>query len=520
MRSLRLALSLLVLAGSSAVGCSAKDDASDATTAPWTGDGPKPAGGDGSEPGTVESPTFFNTTVTGFVFDQDRKPIYDVVVNTVPATEEVRTNSKGFYNINAGRAFGVITVYAQSPTHVQQAPTCVNLRAGQTAVADVNLVDKTPNADPKPCVPDCAGSQSCVNGFCVTKCGTLCSCAERCTEAAVCEPDPNAATSGVCGVNSHPFGLLCECNEGYVPAGDGASCALPSVVNSCPEHATKSLEGCVCDQGFIPNVSGKECLPPDQAAVVTVLGDAQVVKEWKSPGPAPRAIAFDGVGLWIGDAGTLQLYKVTAATGAVIEQVPLGNKAKTLMDMTAYGSMVYLALSADLDVDGQPAIYSMSTATHVFSRLQPNSYAQPAGLANDGANLASLEGLVIKQRDFEFAQNLGPLDVLLDPMKAGKSYHFKPSSTLRFLTSTQNQYIAWAGTDFDGVNFRTELVLLNAVHKTQSPEIGRLDLLLGGSHVTGLEAFGTTLWVGVAGTGFPSVKGGVEPPKIVEVKLD
>ena len=83
-----------------------------------------------------------------------------------------------------------------------------------------------------------------------------------------------------------------------------------------------------------------------------------------------------------------------------------------------------------------------------------------------------------------------------------------PPSTLRYLAYTSGQFIAWVGTDYDGAGLRTELITLNAINQTQSPEIGRLSLYIGASHIVGIEATGTTLWLAGAGSGNPALDGG------------
>ncbi len=506
-----------------------KSDTADGVT--LVGDQKGTGGGAGSgegtgDTGTVEAPAFGFTTVSGFVFDQNRQPLADALVTTRPPTESVRTNGQGLYFINAGRAYGVLTVEASKNDYAQRTATCANLKAGVNNLGDVQMVRTSGGGFGQTCDPACAANQKCVNSFCVSKCEQpACACNELCGADGKCAVDPNAPAAGVCGGNSHPLGGgVCECDTGFVPAGDGSSCVVPSALKQCPDGAKLNKDNlCICNEGLIPDATGSRCLPPDQAAIVTAVGDGKVLREWATPGPAPRALAFDGVGLWIGDAATGKLVRTSLTKHEVDQELALGPIASSLIDMTSIAGVLYLQFGAHSSTAGKPTLQRIDPKVGKLEVIDANSFTTPGGLTNDGVYLISLEGLQIKQRLASTGANTGPKDVLFDPTKTGQSFAVTPPTALRLLTTTQNQYIGWVGTDFDGINFRATFSLLNAVHKTKSPEIGRIELLLGASHVVGIDAFGSTLWLAVAGTGNPAVpveKGGINPPKIVEVSLD
>ncbi|GMV41738.1 MAG: hypothetical protein AMXMBFR64_34540 [Myxococcales bacterium] len=506
---LAIGLAALLVAG-----CPDKsDDGGDGTTGPGGGGG---GGGDTVAPKPVtDYSKFSTTTLTGFVFNAvSGKPIQNATVSTEPPTESVQTTSTGLFSINIGHAFGVVTIKAAANGYRQQQQTCINLKPGLNTLADISLV-KTDSATDGDCVPPCTGSTTCVSGVCISACNPLCGCGDLCdpTAPSPCLPDPNFVSSAICENNSHPAGkTMCECDLGYVPAGDGRTCLLPGNIEDCGSNAIATATGCECENGYLPDVKGDGCIPADEAAAPGSLAGNTVVREWPTPGPSPRGIAFDGQTLWLGDAAHEVIYRVQP-DGSVIKDFDIGAYAKALRDMTFGNGYVYFTVTTGADGAGLPQLIRMSATDGTIKHIDTaNNFQTTEGITFDGAYLDSLEGLTIKRRSPDLGSNVFPTNVVLTGGGSSQG-QYTVVDGVRFLANTQNQFIGWVGTRYDGNDFLAQFVTLNAVHKTQSAELGRLELPVGGSHVAGIELFGTRMWVVAAGSG-------KDTPKVVEVKLD
>lgn len=483
-------------------------------------------GSDGSDgvDGSLGSAKLSNTTISGLVKDATTgKPIYNATITTDPPTESLSTNQQGQYYVTVGRAFGAITVQASHPDFLQAYPACVNLKPGVNNIGDVSMVRKVPLTDgASDCFPPCSAGTTCLSGSCISACNPQCSCSELCNSGAVCEADPLAPPVGICGANASPLGGgVCQCDSGFVPTGDGESCSIPSQLQQCPEGSERNDNGiCECNAGKVPSVLGDKCLDPDEALNVTAISDGTVRKEWPTPGPGPRGIAFDGAALWVGDIAMKKLFRTAISDQQVLEEVDLGDAGAYLVDLAYANKEIFIVLSGTPESPSTPSMRRYSVDAKTLGPVSPSEYNSPAGLSYDGFNLLSLEGLRVVRREPANLFITAQTDVLLDPRYASAQYVAKPPSTLRYLAYTSGQFIAWVGTDYDGAGLRTELITLNAVNQTQSPEIGRLSLYIGASQIVGIEATGTTLWLAGAGSGNPSLNGGDNPPKIVEVSLD
>lgn len=480
--------------------------------------GPGP-GGDVASPGGGEASKFSITTLTGFVFDgRSGKPVANATVTTEPPTETARTNQSGFFALSAGHAFGVLTVTASAEGYTQRETVCVNLKPGLNALADIRLV-KVGGETVADCVPPCTGASTCVSGVCVSKCNPLCSCAERCSVDGICEPDPNAVPAAICGTNAHPLGVgACECDLGFVAAGDGRSCVRPSERGACPENSTPTETGCDCDPGYLPDPVRDACVPQDQIIAPDALqGRDQIVVEFPAPGPAPRGIAYDGQSLWVGDAATGLLYRLSRTGVPSGQPFALGPNGRWLRDITFDGSDLYLQFERT-EADGNPALFRLDRSTGDLVELAGAFGLDIAdGIAFDGAQLSSLETTggqqVIKRRSVDLGSNVFQTTLSLDETRVASGRYFVRAKPALYLAYTQNQYVTWVGTRFDGSRFFAEFATLNAVHRTESTELGSFTFALGGSHVVGLEAYGASLWVVLAGTG-------EDVPKIVEVVVE
>jgi hypothetical protein len=520
-----LAPAVLLLAPAVLVACnkSASDTTDAATSGKDGATGGDEVGGGGGD-GTISAIKLTNTTVSGLVKDgASGKPLANIVIATDPATESFQTSQQGQYVLNAGRSFGLLTIRGTNADYTQAFPTCVNLKPGTNNLGDIAMARNTIGGIAKDCFPPCSGATTCLNGTCISKCNPLCNCSERCTDAGTCEPDPNAPPAGICGVNSHPLGgSVCECDLGFVPSGDGETCSLPSELTQCPEGAERdeATGVCKCKTGLIPSVTGDKCLPADEALTVTAVADGKVRKEWATPGPAPRGIAFDGASLWVGDVATRKLYQTSIQNGEVASEFDLGEAGSYLVDLASAGGQMFLVLSGTPQAPTTPIVQRVDLASKGVETLSPSEYTSPFGLSFDGFNLISLEGLKIRRREPQNLFIVNPTDVFLDPRFASAKYAITPPSTLRYLAYTTGQYLSWVGTDYDGGGLRTELIALNAVNQSQTPEIGRLSLYIGAAQIVGIEATGTTLWLAGAGQGNAVLPDGLNPPKIVEVSLD
>lgn len=508
-----LALGLLCL---TAVGCPDKEEASDAKSGGGNGNGGGPE--DGVSPGNpvTDYSKFSTTTLTGFVYNAvSGKPVQGATVSTDPPTESVQTTSTGLYAINIGHAFGVITVKAAAEGYRQQQQTCVNLKPGLNTLADLSVV-KVESDTAGECVPPCTGATTCVAGLCISACNPLCSCGDLCDPSASspCLPDPNFVQSAICEKNSHPLGkTICECDQGFVPAGDGRTCLRPGNIEDCGQNAIATETGCECEGGYLPSLNGDGCIPEDEAATPDSLAGNKVVNEWPTPGPSPRGIAFDGQTLWIGDAAHEAIYRVQPGDGSVLKDFDIGAYGKALRDMTFGNGFVYFTVTSDLGGSGAPNLVRMSSTDGSLKLIDTaNNFQRTDGITFDGTYLDSLEGLTIKRRSTDLGSNVFPTNVLLTGGGEAQGQYTTVDGVL-FLANTQNQFIGWVGTRYDGNDFLAQFVTLNAVHKTQSSELGRLELPVGGSHVAGIEAFGSRMWIVAAGSG-------KDTPKVVEVQLD
>jgi hypothetical protein len=325
--------------------------------------------------------------------------------------------------------------------------------------------------------------------------------------------------AAICGSNAHPLGVgVCECDLGFVAAGDGRSCVRPSEVGLCPENSTPTSTGCECDPGYLPDPVRDACVPQDELIAPAALGGSdRVVVQWPTPGPAPRGIAFDGQHLWVGDAATRRIYQVRRAGVPTGVSHDLGEKGRYLKDITLGGGVLFLQFT-QTEHQATPALYRMDRSSGALTRLEGAFGLDVVdGLVYDGDSLSSLEDAggrqVVKRRSLDFGSNTFQTTVSLDQQRVTSGRYFVRPKPTQFLAYTQNQYVSWAGTRFDGSRFLVEFATLNAVHRTVSAELGSFTFALGGSHVVGLEAYGSSLWVALAGTGE-----GV--PKVVEVVLE
>ena len=499
------------------LGCPDGETASDGTAGGPGGN--QPGGGDATAPKPVTDPSKFSvTTLTGFVFDAvSGKPVHQATVSTDPPTENVQTTSTGLFSISVGHAFGVITLKASAEGFRQQLQTCVNLKPGLNSIADISLVKTTAGTEAD-CQPPCTGATTCISGVCISACNPLCGCGEICdpTAATACSPDPNFVSSAICGKNSHPLGqTVCECDLGYVAAGDGSTCIKPAQAGECPSNATPTDTGCECDDGYLPDAAGQECIPEDEAATPdTLKGDGKVTYKWPTPGPAPRGIAYDGKALWVGDAATQLVYRLQPADGKVLKEYDIGVHAKALRDLTFGDNNLYMTVTSTAANPQAPALLRLDPTSGTIKTITTaNNFQRTDGLTFDGTYLDSIEGLVIKRRSADLGGNVFPTNVVLTSQAGGQSALYTPVDGVRFLAYTHNQFVGWVGTRYDGGTFIAEFVTLNAVHKTTSAELGRLEFDVGGSHLAGIETFGSTMWMVVAGSG-------KDTPKVVEVQLD
>jgi len=482
-------------------------------------------GGDGFGPRAEtkapggESQRFSVTTLTGFVFDgKSGKPLPNATVTTTPSTETTRTNQSGFFALGVGHSFGVMTVSATADGYTQRQTVCVNLKPGLNTIADISLVEAGADSGDE-CLPACSDANVCLSGVCVSACNPLCSCAERCVAGGACEADPDAVPAAICGSNAHPLGVgACECDLGFIAAGDGQSCVRPAEVGQCPENSTPTDTGCECDPYYLPDPVRDACVPQDELVAPDALtGSDDIVAEWPAPGPAPRGIAFDGQHLWVGDAATRRVYQLGRTGVPTGRSHALGPMGRFLKDITEADGVLYLQFTRT-EHETAPALYRMDPASGTLTKLE-GAFGMDVvdGLTFDGESLSSLEDSggqqVVKRRSLEFGSNTFQTTVSLDPERVGSGRYFVRPKPTQFLAYTQNQYVSWAGTRFDGSRFLVEFATLNAVHRTTSEELGSFTFALGGSHVVGLEAYGSSLWVALAGTG-------EDVPKVVEVVLE
>ncbi len=482
-------------------------------------------GADGTDGagGTVSQLKVTNTTVSGLVKDATTgKPLFNISITTEPPTESTTTASTGQFVINVGKAFGAVTVIAQSGDYIQAFPTCLYLKSGVNNLADVTMARKVPVTDQAECFPACAAGTVCLSGACISACNPQCKCTEYCTAEAACVTDPDAPPSGTCGLNSLAVGGLCQCDTGFVPSGDGETCSLPSELQTCPEGAVRNEGGvCECEAGKIPNATGDKCLSPDQALTVTAANGGSVVREWATPGPAPRGLALHGSSLWVGDIATRHLYRCGLSDGAVVAAVDLADRGAFVVDLASLGDQLLIVYSGSPSSPAGTVIERFDPTTSAFEDVTPGDVNQTVGVSFNGFEVLSLDGLSVNRRRPDNLFVTAPTAVLLAPEYVSAQYAIRPQTTLRYLAYTNGQYFSWVGTDFDGQGLRTDLTILNAVNQVQATEIGRLSLYVGASHITGIEASGNTLWLAGAGAGNAVVAGkNVNPPKVVEVSLD
>ena len=478
-----------------------------------------PGGGTGPAAG-IEKPKLAFTTVSGFAFEGHLgKPLAGVTIATDPPTETVKTAQNGSFVITVGQAFGRLTLRASKDGWVQRAPTCVQIKVGSNSIGDVVLADAEASTDAA-CTPACSAESTCLGGVCVSRCNPPCSCVERCTGDGACEPDPDASATGTCGTNSHPLGSgVCECNTGFTPSGDGASCSLPEAAGSCPTGSVASGAQCVCETGLIPTPAGDRCVPPDEAAVVTAYSGADVLTSWAPPGPAPRGIAHDGAALWVGDAALGSLFRVDPATHTSVSEVALGALGSRLRDLAATPGQLFLVVAGTKEAPNDDRLYRYDVATDTLEDVGANAFEPLPGLTFDGLQLASLEragsGVDIKRRGTDLGQTVGfsELDLDVSPVELA----FSPDKGAVHLAHSESRFVTWVGSLFDGSEHTVQIAVLNAAHLTKTREISRMGLALGGSHVTGLELAGRRLYVMVGGVG-PGMDGeGL--PRVVEVYL-
>lgn len=446
---------------------------------------------------------FSSSTLSGFVTEAGSgRSVDGATVTTDPPTSSVTSNLSGLYVMQLGTTFGALTVRAAKPGHVQVRPTCVILKPGLNTLADVVLAreeDLAGAEEGADCVPACAAGNRCVRGACISRCLPLCACTERCTAAGTCEHDPDAAGPQTCGPGTEDLGGgLCGCQPGLVPALDGRSCIEPTVERACPANSVETATGCECEPGLVPDPSGRRCLPPEDAAVGTPFTRGTEVRRLVPPGRAPRGIATDGETFWIGDALARTVYRVRFPAGQdqpeIIEEIPF-------------------------TVEGDATVIDLAWAGGKLR--QSGEWGVPlAGVAGSGAQLFYLEGWLLApvdlpgegpglERNIELAGDhwSGALEVYDDPR-----YLVSPRGFLRFLAFTHGQLLSWAGTSYDGATFTHEVIVLGAANFVRARELARIPLPVGGSHVTGLEAYGNRLWLIVGGAGMPE-------PRIVEVEL-
>ncbi|MBT9554852.1 MAG: carboxypeptidase regulatory-like domain-containing protein [Myxococcales bacterium] len=504
-------------------GCGVSSSLPDATY----GDGQLVEGGaeeGGSADGTAEPdeltgpPKLENTIVSGYAFDgRSGKPLAAVSVTTEPPLESVSTNQQGSYVVNAGQAFGRLTVRAARDGYVQRAVSCVTLKSGRSVIADLSLVSLTSAGDTE-CEPACDDTSTCVDGVCVSKCNPPCGCSDRCTASGACEPDPDAPPVGVCGSNAIALGGgVCECQKGYVPAGDGRSCSKPASDASCPPGSVLTASGsCACKGGYVPNPAGDACVLADELAVVTPLSGVTESGRGPTPGPAPRGVAFDGGRLWIGDAVRRS---IDDAGGS--GSVSLGAAGVRLVDIAA-GPVGIYAIFSEAEGNGEPTLALIDTDSGAVTPIAANDFEPSPGVAWDGLQLASVEGNRLVRRSGDLGQITSfstieltdppPLSVTPPPLAGTFS-----TPGVAFLAVTGNRAISWEGTLFDGTRFLTQFAVLNAAHPTRATRVSTLTVDLGGSHIRGLDATGTRLWALVDGAG---TGGGPALPALVELDLE
>ncbi len=476
-----------------------------------------PKGGDASdEQGPTGPPKIATGIVSGYAFDgRTGKPLSAVSVTTEPPLEAVTTNQSGGYAINAGQAFGRLTVRATRDGYVQRDVACVTLKPGRSVIADLTLV--APADDATPCQPACDATTECVSGVCVTRCNPPCGCGDRCTAAGACEPDPDAPSAGTCGANAIALGAgVCECEAGRVPSGDGRSCTVPPQdEGSCPPGASRTPSGsCACAGGSIPNALGDACVPVDELAVVTPLAGVQVGDHVAVRPDAPRGLALHEGQLWLGYAGVLTVERLDGQS-----VWPLGLDGARLVDLASGPQGLWLVL--DGQGSDRPTLSLLDPVTGVVQALGANDFDASPGIAFDGARLASLEGSRLVRRSADLAQLVAfstleltdPPDLSVTPPSLG-SFN---APAVAFLALTGNRALAWEGSVFDGSRWLTALAVLNAAHPTRSARVDTLFLDLGASHVRGLEATGTRGWVLVDGAG---VADGPALPAVVELDLE
>jgi hypothetical protein len=448
---------------------------------------------------------FSTTSVSGYVFDAvNGRSVANAQISSFPATDSIRTNQQGLYALTAGQAFGRLALRAERDGFRQAQPVCVDLKAGQSSFADILMVRS--DAMGGSCEPGCREGEECVGGVCATLCAPACGCGEICTAGGICQ---RMSSEPACGANAAWLGgETCACSPGYVPAVDGASCTRPGEITSCPAGATLGPLGCICDRGLVPSLDGTACVQPGEVIPVPEF-DTKVVRTWPTPGALPWGIAFDGTHHFTVDRETQLLYELELAPGAAptqISTISLGAQAARVTDLAATADAVYVALA------GNPPGGVEDLALLRFDRnartVTPISVDLPGlyGITTDGEQLLGTSSGVTYA--FPFGGGVGTLHDQYNFASDGvhkAATIVVDSSNPRFAAITQGRQFSYRLSNYDGTRFFGLFV-------TPSVSSSAMSVLIPGSHVAGLDAYGNTLWLIVGGAGLPA-------PVIAEVSL-